>query len=235
MKNSEIFLQKFNEIESYMRNELKERKEVGFTALVSKCRNKNRIIKEYEYELKQYADLRNALVHNEKKYVLAEPHDKVVEEINKIIEKLLNPIKAIPMFQNEVLTFQIEDSVEEIIKIMYENSFSQIPIYNKENKFEFLLTTNTITRWIGSKAKDEIFDFNENKILELKEFEENSKNYLFINRNFKLYDVIEKFESIKQEKIEALLITHSGKKDEKLIGIITYFDLSKILKNIKKK
>ena len=35
-----------------------------------------------------------------------------------------------------------------------------------------------------------------------------------------------------RNKIESLLITHSGKKNEKLLGIITHWDILKIYKNL---
>ena len=233
MRNSDIFLQDFNKLENYLKEKESMEFWISFSQLISRISKKNPEIRKYESKLKQYGNLRNAIVHDEKfkQRVIAEPHKDIVEELKVIIKKVMEPKKVIPMFKSKVLAFQAEDSIEKIIKIMYEKSFSQVPIYINSN-FEFLLTSNTITRWIGSKSNDEIFDFNENRVEELKDFEEETKNFLFINRDINIYEVIEKFNSVEFPKLEALLITNSGKKHEKLLGIITYADLPKLIKEL---
>lgn len=54
--------------------------------------------------------------------------------------------------------------------------------------------------------------------------EEQQQNYAFISRKSSVYDAKEGFENQGQQ-IDAMLITENGKKSEKLMGIITSWDV----------
>lgn len=63
-KNSEKFLTSFNRIEKLLKSLLFKRKEAGFSKAVKILRNSNAIVKRYSDDLLEFAELRNAIVHN---------------------------------------------------------------------------------------------------------------------------------------------------------------------------
>jgi hypothetical protein len=85
MLNSDRFLNAFNSIERYLREFAKQGKETRFYALVDLASNSNPAVRRFKDDLKEFADLRNAIVHERTDgHVLAEPNDKAVNEIAAI-------------------------------------------------------------------------------------------------------------------------------------------------------
>lgn len=233
--NAEEFLHYFNKIETHLKDEYNYSKTDGFKRVIRNIDkdNKNEIVSMNIRLLESYAELRNAIVHTEGiDYVIADPRIEAVENI-KEIEKLISyPPRVMPKFQMDVLSFKSSDSIFDVINEMFENDFSQIPIVD-EDRFVGLLNSNTVTRWFGATANKEIDSdgstiITDTKIKDVLEYEETDKNYKFINRNTFLHDAIASFE--KDKTLEALLITHNGEKSEKLLGIITIWDLFEINK-----
>ena len=57
---------------------------MGFSDLIRKAASLNYTIRKYEDDLIDYGRLRNAIIHNSDDFVIAEPHDSVVENIEHI-------------------------------------------------------------------------------------------------------------------------------------------------------
>lgn len=78
MANSDLFLISFNRIEKWMRDEMGNARNMGFTELVRRlAQRKQLMIRKYEDDLLQLAQLRNAIVHDRiaVDFVIAEPND----------------------------------------------------------------------------------------------------------------------------------------------------------------
>ena len=232
--NSERYLQAFNSIEKHLRKKTQIDRRDSFYQLVEIASNMMPEVRRYKNDLKEYGDLRNAIIHERTdSHVIAEPNIKAVESIEIIKNIIQKPPKVIPLFQCSVLYFDVNDSIGTVLKKMTKEAFSQIPIVSN-GKFKALLTNNTISRWLGSNVDEDIFSLQETKIGEVLKFTEDRENYLFIVKNTTLFEVIERFSNFElvTKKLEALLITHSGKQHEKIIGIITVSDLPKLLDKI---
>lgn len=141
-----------------------------------------------------------------------------------------NITKVIPLFSRKVYSVLIDDSIGEALKIMYDYSFSQLPVY-KDNKFYDLLTTNTITRWLGSCVDEDIFSIKDTKIIEVLNFTEVPDNYYFLDSDAPLTDALEKFNEFESigKPLDAILITKNGTPTGTPLGIITSTDFPKIL------
>lgn len=231
--NAVEFLESYHKLENELCHRYNSGRHKGFTKLIRDIDRKkeNTVISNNLKLLESYAYLRNAIVHNrEKNFIIAEPHNDVVEKIKEIEQLIINPPKVIPTFQKEVLSFSTSDSIFEAINEMFKSDFSQVPIIDN-NIFVGLLNTNTITRWVGATTNKEI-DTNGSTIImatdvkDVLQFAEVKNNFKFINRNCCLHDVISFFE--KDRNLEALLITHNGNVNEHLLGIITIWDLVEI-------
>ena len=237
--DSDRFLIAYNSIDQFLRNECKDNYNTGFKTLVNIISESNRTINYYQDILKQYGRLRNAIVHGKcKSYdVIAEPHEKIVDDIERIEKIILNPPKVFSSFcksQKTVYTLDKHSSIKQAIAIMKDKKYSQIPIVTKHENFHDLLTANTISLWLAINIKDEgiLLENTEcliENVLECKE--KDWEEHKFISRNAEVFEALEHFNlSIKNGKqLSALLVTQNGKKTEKILGIVTAADLPKIL------
>lgn len=177
-------------------------------------------------------ELRNAIVHNPKigNKVIAEPHEEIVLRIKELYEKITDPKKVIPEFQFEILGAYEDDYINDILIKMRKKSISQFPVFNKENVVIELINTNTISRWLSSQWDEDGTVVVEN--VRVKDFIpeiEFPNNYKFISRNtsvYEAYDFFIKHVNSAKRNLDVLFITDSGKKSEKLLGLITIEDIA---------
>lgn len=104
MKNSDRFLTAFNRIDHSMREIAGAKDFMPFYRLIDLAKKKSPLVRKYEDDLRSYADLRNAIVHNRTsmEYVIAEPHIEVVEKIEHIDEVLTRPKLVGQLFRKRV-------------------------------------------------------------------------------------------------------------------------------------
>jgi len=230
MVNSEVFLNYFNEIDQHLKKAGDYSTSVSFVEKVRSSSNKAVI--RYKDELISLAELRNAIVHNPRigNRAIAEPHDIVVKRIKELHEYITQPTKVLPEFQKEVMGALEEDFINDILKKMREHSFSQFPVFDNEGFVKEVVSTNTISRWLSSQLEREgsilVEDVRVKAFMDEIEFHDNFK---FLARNASIYDAYELFIkhiNICKRNLDVLFITSSGKREEKLLGLITIEDIA---------
>lgn len=229
--NSDRFLQAFNRIEKHLRRKVQEDKFGSFGALVRNVEKRDRTVRRYAVDLHEFADLRNAIVHESTdSHVIAEPNERTVREIEALALALVKPPEVAPSFIHGVVSLSETASIGEAVALMQERDYSQIPI-TKQETFHGLLTNNTIVRWLGASVKNDILSLSETSVAEVLTHEEASEGHVFIGRDATLFDVLDAFEHARNtgKVLSALLITHSGKSHEKIVGIVTASDLPTVL------
>lgn len=230
LENAERFLNAFNRIENFLRKETNSKPGVSFVELVSRAAKFNNVVDKYKDDLREFAQLRNAIVHQTTEQPIAVPIDEVVQSIECIAQYLLSPPKVIPTFQRKVFTMYDDDSVRNAMINMYRKKYSQIPIYTRDGEFVFLLTTYTITMWLGECMDKNILNPGDYLIRDVACYEANCDNYRFVSSQATLFDVLDIFHHTQRKgtRLEAVLITDSGNIQGKLMGIITVWDLPQI-------
>jgi len=226
--NGERFLKAFQRVEGYLRKRTKTKERTPFGKMLEEALKSDPILRHYEKDLKTLKNLRNVLVHDTEG-LLAEPTDKAVELMEKIAEHLLNPPLVEPDFFREVATVAAQAPIAEAVNLMYEHDYSQVPVI-QDGEVQALLTANTIARWLGALVTEEIFSLSETPVREVLRYAEESETWECIPRNVTLFDVLERFERYEKvgKRLAALLVTHGGKRTEKLLGIITPWDLVQV-------
>jgi predicted transcriptional regulator len=230
MSNADLFLSSYNEIEQYLRRKTGENTSVGFSRLIDIAGRSNGHVSYYKDDLRQYSDLRNAIVHDSKDgQVIAEPHFNTVEDIQQLADLITDPPSVIPLFQIEVLKFEVSQPIADAVTVMQDKSYSQVPVY-VGNRFTDLLTTNTITRWLGASVDEGHLSLKETLIRDVLVYTEYPDHYTFFNRNADIFEVVEQFRQYERmgRRLEAIIVTQRGSAHEKPIGIITAYDLPKI-------
>ena len=235
MKNSEKFLESFSRIEQKLRKDLQGDASSRFYDMVRDMSRKNRVVNEYREDLRQLGDLRNAIVHERADgMVIAEPNEACVELILKIENALYNPPKLLPAFKKDVFQMDVEESVGKALNLMYEYSFSQLPLY-KNSVFIGLLTTDTVSRWLGASSHEDVFSLNDTAISKVITFAERKENYCFLKKDENVFSALAKFQEYENSGkiLDSILITNTGKPNEKLMGIVTISDIPKMLRMVK--
>jgi predicted transcriptional regulator len=221
----ERFEAAYNSIDHFLRKHLGKEATASFASLVKDYEQKQRSGADCDY-LRMAAELRNFLVHRKTKpyQPLAVPTLPVVQKLETICQRLTNPLLIVPRFQKPVETAAFDDSLVRVLKRIWEKDYSQFPVYDGE-KFRGLLTENGITRWLAHYVSKEmsIVELNDVPVRQVLAEEEKRPNFLFVARDKTVDEAKALFAT--KELLEAVLITHSGNRTEKLIGIITRWDV----------
>ncbi|PUB13342.1 CBS domain-containing protein [Paenisporosarcina sp. OV554] len=225
VRNSERFLTAFHRIEQSMKDIIGTNDHLSFFKLVELSKRKNAILRKYEEDLREYATLRNAIVHHKTstEYAIAEPHDEIVLALETIDEALAKPITVGQMFERNVSILQAKDTLRDALKLIREKQFTQIPVYDG-NVFVGLLTAVGIMFWLANHEKEDISW--EMTVESTLQHEKKKENHLFVPREMSIFEAEELFKEAisKGRRLEALLITD----DKGLVGIVTPLDLIKI-------
>ncbi len=234
-KNSERFLNAFSTIEQEMKKILDSGVHLPFFELVNKTSKVNTLIKQVRFDLKEYGELRNAIIHNRTDgAVIAEPNDNVVAHIEKVAKLLIEPPKVTPLFLKEVLTLSADSPVSKAIKDMSKQVYTQAPILEGD-KIVGLLTLKMIVQWMGLSLDDNSFDIENTTINDLVDAVDHVDSYELVDVNKSLLEIPDLFYrwQDKGDKLEAVLITQNGEDNEPLKGIITNRDLPLIHRELK--
>lgn len=222
---SEEFLNSFNRLEKWMRETLGNPGSMGFSEMTRRlARNKELAVNQFEEDLLQMAQLRNAIVHEKisDDFVIAEPNKWVVKRIGEIEAALTLPEKVIPKFQKNVTGFERNVPITDILRIIAKKGYSQFPLYDK-GKFEGLITLRGIGYWLALEAQKGPIVLEKRRAEEL--IVENGKkvNYRFVSEDTTIFQVERMFHE--SGNLEAVLITKDGDPDGNLLGIIRPRDI----------
>lgn len=231
LRNSDRFIYAFNRIEKQLEKISGLTSYLPFARLIDKTKHLNAVVRKFEQDLREYADLRNAIVHHrtDAEFTIAEPHDDVVALIEYIDHELSKPVTVGDLFLCKVHILQTTDTLMTGLRVIREKQFNQIPIYNK-NQFVGLVTATGITYWLADHMTEEIISREMPTLLDIHSHEKKKKTYRFVGRDLSVYEAEEYFRKslISGNRLDALLITENGSEWEKLLGIVTTQDLLKI-------
>ncbi len=236
---SKRFLDAFHEIEGFLRKMTQMDSNASFRQLLDKAEPMSKPLRQHRNELDSLKELRNAIVHKRVKTkmiteVIAEPHLKTVERIEYLRDQILQPPVISANFLGSVTTCSSGDLIGPVMVDMYNQSFSQVPVYD-DGVFQGLLTTDTISRWLASGiVREGDIIITEETVADVMPHNESLNNVRLIRRNCTLYDVLDYFDQAneKGQRLDALIVSNSGRKEEKPLGIITIFDLPEIYQRV---
>ncbi|WP_028784069.1 CBS domain-containing protein [Thalassobacillus devorans] len=221
----------FNQIHQQLKMINGYPKNDNFMELLQRSKIKHSVIRHHFDNLKQYAKLRNALVHEKIRddYYIAYPHREVVEEIEKIKQTLDQPPKAIDVATRPVLFFKSNSHLTKIVEAFNRFKVSQFPIYGEDQQFLGLLTNDGVVRWLSRNMHNDCIQMGEVRASDILKLEKNH-NVRFLSEKNSIFDLESSFErSFEQNlKLKAVIITGDGSQHSKPLGIVTTWDLIKI-------
>ena len=229
MKGSiSIFRELCNKFEDLVRIKYKVKDEEGAFYILSNQKE----YKKFEKDINLIRKIRNLLSHGECKVegkVAIEINENIIEKLKEIISLLENPPLVTSRYISEMFVVDLEEKLENLIKTMNEKKISHVPVLDKDKKLVGVFSENTI---FSKLSEDEIIEIGkEYKVKDYEKYiklENHSSEYFdFIKRNEELASAQNLFnKSIKKDKkLVMLFVTENGKKTEKILGIITPWDL----------
>jgi len=230
MTNSDRFILSYNRIDKTLRTVYSYKSHLNFIDIIKRTSPVNYIVKKYEQKLIDYARLRNAIIHQgDIDMVVAEPHTSVVEEFEYIEKLICAPPKALDRFEHrEVVSLPYDAMLVDLIKIMYESHYSNIPILEKykligvaNNK---LVIQSIAKALIKGVSIDEYL--RKTRVCEILSDDMMGTIYSILPEDATLAKVMDEFE--KNRKLVAVLITKNGNCLEKILGMITAYDIVEI-------
>ncbi|ANE48823.1 hypothetical protein SY83_09415 [Paenibacillus swuensis] len=232
MNRAERFEIAFNHIHLLLKSLLMDRNDSApFVSLVHELSRKHALIAREAGKLKQYAKLRNALVHEffGKANYIAVPHEDVVVDIERI-QRLLNvPPTALSISSKRVLYMKHNDQLITVMRQMEKFQCTSVPIYQRK-QFIGLLTEDGINRWLVKRFESaSTIEFSGVTAYEVLKYELRT-NVIFMARGTNVYDIEDIFEQkmLAKQKVDAIIISDSGSDQQFPLGIITSWDLIKI-------
>lgn len=230
LSNSRRFISSYNNIDYAIRTRYNLNRSMGFSELIRRSVALNYIVRKYEDDLIDFGRLRNAIIHGNEDYVMAEPHIDVVEQIEKIERLLTAPPKALDtVCRRDVLSISADKSMKDVILLIASSSYSNIPVYNKNNEIIGIANGQKILdsfgKYLLAGGKCETF-LNNVKIEDMLSKIENSNYYAFANKDLTVEEALEFFHN--NSRLLAILVTKNGGAKERPLGIITGSDVIKM-------
>lgn len=227
VSNAKEFLKLYNELTDYLRVITRADRSVPYTKLVDRAAEIDAPTKRVSNRLKDYGDLRNAIVHHREypEEIIAEPINDAVIQFRTIVEEIRSPKKVIPTFERTVQTFAASEPLAKALSFMLESDFSQIPVVRDGTLT--LLTVEGIAKWLEDQARHDSVVISEATIEDALR-KDITSTFLVMSSDHNVYDAREAFATSLERgrpRLFAILITRSGDPRDRPIGIITPWDL----------
>jgi len=232
--NAERFIAAYNNLDYSLRTIYDFKRSMSFSDVVRRSVVLNSVVRKYEEDLIDFGRLRNAIIHQgNSKYIIAEPHDDIVEKIEKLAQLISEPPIAMDRVGNkEVITVNHDMKLKMAIQLIYRTGYSNLPVYKGEHLIG-VVNGRKLINVIGQRLSDDvnIQDFVETtSVGEI--VAEMGEDYYFMLANEKLTidEAMNFFEN--NRKLLIILITKDGKDTSKPLKIISgsdIIDMKKIL------
>ena len=232
--NAERFLTAYNNIDYGLRSIYNFKRSMSFSDVVRRSVVLNSVVRKYEDDLIDFGRLRNAIIHQgNHKYIIAEPHDDIVEMIERLADLITEPPLAIDMVGNkEVVIINHDMKVAHAIELIYRTGYSNLPTYQGE-KLIGILNGRKLISALGEKIGEgaNLEDFVQNTTV-AQVLPSMGEDYYFMlaDKSLTIDAAMNFFEN--NRKLLIILITKDGKdtgKPLKIISSADIIDMKKIL------
>jgi CBS domain-containing protein len=227
MERTEEFVQLFNKIEKFLSNLVNAKKPPQFWQLVEIASTRNAAVRAHAGDLKQFAMLRNAIVHDADYplQIVAVPTEEALQRFSLIVKKVVEPAPLIPTFETQVHCFSPSETLADALKFIEHHDFSQVVVKGDESRLN-LLTVEGIARWF-SRNLDGTHNPSDVLLQSVVALEPPGA-FIVMGSQQTVFDASDAFtKSIhcKATRLYAIIVTSSGSDKEEPVGFVTPWDL----------
>jgi len=234
--NALRFINAYNQIEQALKVQNNLKSSLSYTETIRMSARNNAIVRKYEDDLIDFGRLRNSIVHSANDHhVIAEPHDEVVEEYEKVARLICTPPLAMnTVCAKDVKTVSASTKLKDVLIGIYKTGFSNFPVYNDNGMLVGVANANRLSRYIGQKLynKEDSKDYFDTPIGDIVKFDAQDSFYSIIDSKVTLDKVLNLF--AENRRLALIIITENGTLVEAPKGIIAVsdiLDINKILDN----
>lgn len=233
MNRVDEFIRIYNELDKEIKKLLNLDNHTSHMKALDILSKKNEIIARNLNVLKQYARLRNCIVHDTVSGVegpIAVPLQDVVERYNNILNRFKNPLTVydICTHRSKMLVASPNSLITDVMQAMENLLISRVPIIENE-KVMGVFNGNVLIYYLASLKECTVSN---NTVMDkLREFTKldchRKEQFDFVDKTLNVYDA-EKYLKKRNEnehKLVALFITSDGTRQGKLLGLLTEWDL----------
>lgn len=181
-----------------------------------------------------YRDLRNLLSHEHRvrnlNYLVVS--QECFNAFVKDVEKVLYPKKAFNIAHSPVVTANVDSIVSEVISPMLENNYTCTPVVDDKGVLLGVFSPHSLMLYFDFNKRELLAEApQQTKISEIMQFcdidNDQDVEYKFIQKDMDEFEIKSLFEESysKNKRLEALFVTEHGKANEKILGIITNWDI----------
>ena len=237
--NAVRFINAYNTIDQSIRAIYNFRRNISFADMIRRSVPLNSVVRRYEDKLIDYARLRNAIIHNSTdERVIAEPHDDVVIEMERIAELISTPplvLQSIP--RKDVYILDGATPLKRAIEITATTGYRAIPVYWEERLIG-VVHNGRLVEVLGHciANQGDLSQFCENTpIKDVVQESDIDMTYTIRSEKLTVQEALDIFYN--NRKILAIIITKKGNFLERPISIVTMgdiIDLNKIVDDYSK-
>lgn len=232
--NAERFITAYNTIDYSLRTIYDFKRSMSFSDVIRRSVVLNSVVRKYEEDLIDYGRLRNAIIHQgNSKYTIAEPHDDIVDKIEKLAELISEPPVAVDRVGNkEVITINHDMKIKLAMELIYRTGYANLPTYKGENLIG-VINGRKLINVLGQKLSEgvNLQDFVENTTVgEIVAEMGDDYYFMLASEELTVDEAMNFFEN--NRKLLIILITKDGKETSKPLRIISssdIIDMKKIL------
>ncbi len=228
MNNIEEFRKLFNEFEDETKKKFNYRYDKISECIKELVKDrKNPYFRERSF-IEFCTRLRNLASHNnnDNYYLIT---DETVEKLGQILYEVKNPYKVYEKATINVYSNTVNDKVLLAMNKMNEENYTHIPIYEEDGRtLAGVFSENSLFQYV---IDDKIIEIDDNTtfndIRKCIDLNNSKETIIFVHRN-ELYDnVVNDFIKVfnEKQKLAYIMVTENGKQTEKVIGIITAWDV----------
>ena len=223
------FVNAYNLLDHSLRTQYNFKTNISFSDLIRRTASLNQIIRHYEDDLIDFARLRNAIIHSQSEEVIAEPHEEVVELLEKVARIISTPPLAIKSIKTvRIDTIPAESRLRDYVIMSSTVGHSNIPVY-KRNMLIGVMQRHFLLEIIGRVMKEGrgVDQFlTETSIEEFMHTYPNNSHFTIVSGQVTIEEIIELFGD---RKLASIIITEDGTSGGKLMGIITTADIIELM------
>ncbi len=196
----------------------------------------NAYVRARQGEILDLYALRNVYSHMQRGKYFASLTDHAVTSLATILEEIKHPPSALEVFAPKIGSGLYETTVnafiKDVLRDMTENEYTHVPVWNG-NKLVGTFAYNSFFQWINYELqsrhqphfeKERMGDINPRYL------NENVVRFRFVRSTDPAHEVPIIFENSTKQRIrlDCIFVTESGRRDEKILAIITPWDLYKV-------
>ncbi len=232
---AEEFLAIFNEVDAKLRKMAGMGDTVSHMFVIDRLSEINKFIRGHRDELKLFARLRNAIVHNpfgNEISVIAEPHPRIVAKYAALRDGIINPPMALKfaILPKKIYSTTMDANAREVIQVMASKVFTYVPVLDNNEHIAGIFSENTVFLYL---ARNEICAVDsKTSIAEFAEYlplnRHVSEYFEFVGKDANIDDVRDLFERglVERKRLAAVFITSHGNRYEPILGMLTAWDIA---------